>query len=206
MARVLSGARPRTRLVGHSNKSSARGRDSSRDQTFRVGAGRGLPGRCSWTGASVAALPLAPAAECQYRTQTRRTTSPIADGMTTMKQLVEEVFVTEGIPQFTFVRPPNFNEILLDIRHPGKPVIVEGQSGTGKTTCVRKVLEQLAGTAPEYLTARQATDVHRIEEIARSGLTGRFVISAINQPVRSTSTIILKPRISRLKTRPCFIT
>ena len=36
-----------------------------------------------------------------------------------MVQLVEEVFVTEGIPQFTFVRPPNFNEILLDIRSPG---------------------------------------------------------------------------------------
>lgn len=93
-----------------------------------------------------------------------------------MKQLVEEVFVTEGIPQYTFVKPPNFNEILLDVRHPGKPVIVEGQSGTGKTTCVRKVLESVGGEAPEYLTARVATDLHRIEEIARSGTSGRFVI------------------------------
>jgi len=93
-----------------------------------------------------------------------------------MKQLVEEVFVTEGLPQFTFVKPPNFNEILLDIRHPGKPVVVEGQSGTGKTTCVRKALEVLGGTAPEYLTARSSTDLHRIEEIARTPLQGRFVI------------------------------
>jgi len=93
-----------------------------------------------------------------------------------MKQLVEEVFVTEGLPQFTFVKPPNFNEILLDIRHPGKPVVVEGQSGTGKTTCVRKALEQLGGEAPEYLTARSATDLHRIDQIARTGLAGRFVI------------------------------
>ena len=93
-----------------------------------------------------------------------------------MSQFVEEVFVTEGLPLFTFVKPPNFNEILLDIRHPGKPVIVEGQSGTGKTTCVRKVLDQLGGAAPEYLTARSATDVHRIEEIARLGSAGRFVI------------------------------
>lgn len=93
-----------------------------------------------------------------------------------MKQLVEEVFVTEGVPQFTFIKPPNFNELLLDIRHPGKPVIVEGQSGTGKTTCVRKILEHLGGEAPQYLTARSATDVHRIEEIARSGIDGRFVI------------------------------
>jgi hypothetical protein len=39
---------------------------------------------------------------------------------------VEEVFRTEGVPQFTFLRPPNFNEILVDIRNPGKPVIIEG--------------------------------------------------------------------------------
>jgi hypothetical protein len=94
-----------------------------------------------------------------------------------MSQLfVEEVFVTEGLPQFTFVRPPNFNEILLDIRHPGKPVIVEGQSGTGKTTCVRKALEFLGGGDTTYLTARSTVDVLRIQEIARQGLPGRFVI------------------------------
>lgn len=103
-----------------------------------------------------------------------------------MKQRVEEVFVTEGLPQFTFVRPPNFNEILLDIRHPGKPVIVEGQSGTGKTTCVRKVLEQLGGDAPAYLTARSASDVHTIEQIAGSGLPGRFVIDDFHRLASTT--------------------
>jgi hypothetical protein len=103
-----------------------------------------------------------------------------------MKQLVEEVFVTEGIPQFTFVRPPNFNEILLDIRHPGKPVIVEGQSGTGKTTCVRKVLDHLGGTETEYLTARDANHVHRIEEIAAKGLRGRFVIDDFHRLAEPT--------------------
>lgn len=103
-----------------------------------------------------------------------------------MGQLVEEVFVTEGLPQFTFVKPPNFNEILLDIRHPGKPVIVEGQSGTGKTTCVRKVLEQLGGAAPEYLTARSAADVHRIEEVAHKGLIGRFVIDDFHRLASDT--------------------
>lgn len=103
-----------------------------------------------------------------------------------MKQLVEEVFVTEGLPRFTFIKPPNFNEILLDIRHPGKPVIVEGQSGTGKTSCVRKILEQLGGAAPEYLTARSATDVHRIEEIAHSNLPGRFVIDDFHRLASAT--------------------
>ncbi len=103
-----------------------------------------------------------------------------------MKQLIEQVFVTEGLPLFTFVKPPNFNEILLDIRHPGKPVIIEGQSGTGKTTCVRKVLQQLGGTAPEYLTARSTTDVERIEEIACNGVAGRFVIDDFHRLENAT--------------------
>lgn len=93
-----------------------------------------------------------------------------------MPRLLEEVFVTEGLPQLTFVRPPNFQEIQLDMRHPGKPVIIEGQSGTGKTTCVRKVLEAMADGRTEYLTARAADDVTRIDAIARRGIAGRFVI------------------------------
>jgi hypothetical protein len=107
-----------------------------------------------------------------------------------MTQLVEEVFVTEGLPRLTFVKPGNFNEILLDIRHPGKPVIVEGQSGTGKTTCVRKILEQLGGAAPEYLTARSATDIYRIGEIASSGLRGRFVIDDFHRLGIETQTAL----------------
>jgi hypothetical protein len=90
---------------------------------------------------------------------------------------LEEVFVTEGVPEFTFVQPPNYNEILLDVRRPGKPVILEGQSGTGKTTCIRRILAQLgAETATEYLGARSAVDVSRIQKIADTGEAGRFVI------------------------------
>ena len=96
--------------------------------------------------------------------------------------------MTEGLPQFTFVKPPNFNEILLDIRHPGKPVILEGQSGTGKTTCVRKILEHLGASGTEYLTARFATDVHRIEEIARIGPPGRFVIDDFHRLATPTQS------------------
>jgi len=93
------------------------------------------------------------------------------------KLLLEEVFVTEGVPEFTFVEPPNFNEILLDVRRPGKPVILEGQSGTGKTTCVRRILFHLQdGWQTEYLSARLATDVSRIQAIATERLPGRFVI------------------------------
>ena len=94
-----------------------------------------------------------------------------------MSLLLEEVFVTEGVPQFTFVQPPNFNDIILDLRRVGKPVIIEGQSGTGKTTCVLKALERLgAGTTVTRLTARIAADVRTIAKIIDEKLTGIFLI------------------------------
>jgi hypothetical protein len=90
---------------------------------------------------------------------------------------LEEVFRTEGLPQFTFVPPPNYNEIMLDIRRPGKPVILEGQSGTGKTTCVRRIIDQLDDqSATEYLTARNPVHISRIEKIVSEQTAGRFVI------------------------------
>lgn len=94
-----------------------------------------------------------------------------------MNHLVEEVFRTEGVPEFTFVKPPNFGELLVDIRNPGKPVIVEGQSGTGKTTAVKKILEEALPSAGfEYLSARKIKDMPRIIEIANSAPKGRFVL------------------------------
>lgn len=90
---------------------------------------------------------------------------------------VEEVFVTEGVPQFTFVDPPNFGEILVDIRRPGKPVIIEGQSGTGKTTCVKKVLERINATGTSvYLTARKAEDVESVIDLSENPAPGIFII------------------------------
>ena len=90
---------------------------------------------------------------------------------------VEDVFKTEGVPEFTFVRPPNFNEILVDIRNPGKPVIIEGQSGTGKTTTIRKIIEDfLPHNTFQYLSARKPKDITTIMQVADGGVGGRFII------------------------------
>jgi hypothetical protein len=94
-----------------------------------------------------------------------------------MKIKLEDVFVTEGVPEFTFVKPPNYNRILLDVRSPGKPIVLEGQSGTGKTTCIKRILNDMADQFPTvYLAAREPVDVSSIEHIARDRPIGRFVI------------------------------
>ena len=94
-----------------------------------------------------------------------------------MKYPVEEIFRTEGVPEFTFVRPPNYNEILVDIRNPGKPTIIEGQSGTGKTTVARKIIEHAFPDGGfEYLSARSARDMPQILAISNGERQGRWII------------------------------
>ena len=113
-----------------------------------------------------------------------------------MKYPVEEVFRTEGVPEFTFVRPPNFGELLVDIRNRGKPVIVEGQSGTGKTTTVKKIIEEsLPGVDFEYLSARRSKDMARILELAETGCKGKFIIDdfhRLDNPVQAKIADIIK--------------
>lgn len=94
-----------------------------------------------------------------------------------MGKRLEDVFVTEGVPTETFVRPPNYNEIFVDIRRPGKPVVIEGQSGTGKTTTVKKIQAALDEAAvPTYLSARKTRDVERIARLADQQELGAFII------------------------------
>lgn len=94
-----------------------------------------------------------------------------------MKYLVEEIFRTEGIPEFTFVKPPNYNEILVDIRNPGKPVIIEGQSGTGKTTVAKKIIDHaFPDQSFDYLSARKSTDLTTIIDLSEGKLLGKFII------------------------------
>ena len=94
-----------------------------------------------------------------------------------MKKYLEDVFVTEGVPLYTFVSPPNYNEILLDVRKSGKPVIIEGQSGTGKTSTIKKILEQLKISIEiKYLSARKTIDIEEIINLASTANPGYYVI------------------------------
>jgi hypothetical protein len=90
---------------------------------------------------------------------------------------LETIFVTEGVPHLTFVQPPNFNDIYLDIRHYSKPVIIEGQSGTGKTSLVLKVLERLDKKKEfTYLTARKQNDIINIFRLTREPDANKYII------------------------------
>ena len=79
---------------------------------------------------------------------------------------LEEVFKTSGIPTYTFVKPEEYDRLLVGLRTPGRGLVVEGPSGIGKTTSVFKALEELGlvnGTL--RLSARKAEDRSMIAEL-----------------------------------------
>ncbi|MES2727192.1 MAG: TIR domain-containing protein [Bacteroidota bacterium] len=97
---------------------------------------------------------------------------------------ITEVFVTEGLPKFTYVEPPNYNEILVDVKKVGKPVIIEGQSGTGKTSTILKILSDIKDETPfTYFSARKREDLINIVKLINEPRGGNFVIDDFHRLV-----------------------
>jgi hypothetical protein len=80
-----------------------------------------------------------------------------------------EVFKQSGTPTVTFVEPTDFYLLKLALGTPGRGVVIEGPSGIGKTTALRRAIEQLAEAGDnadfEVLSARDPEHVERIAKI-----------------------------------------
>jgi hypothetical protein len=80
-----------------------------------------------------------------------------------------EVFKDSGVPEITFVEPPDFYRLKLALAHPGRGVVIEGPSGIGKTTALKEALTQLeisgGNSVVEILSARISGHVERLKNI-----------------------------------------
>jgi len=95
-----------------------------------------------------------------------------------------DVFVTEGLPYLTYVKPPNYHEILVDVKKKGKPVVIEGQSGTGKTSTILQILSELKSEIEfNYLSARKRDDVVTILKLINDPKPGNYVIDDFHRLV-----------------------
>jgi len=56
---------------------------------------------------------------------------------------LDQVFVKSGFPHLTFVEREDFGLLKLALALPGRGVIIEGPSGVGKTTALKKALEEV---------------------------------------------------------------
>jgi Cdc6-like AAA superfamily ATPase len=80
-----------------------------------------------------------------------------------------DIFKYPGVPDVTFVEPDNFYSLKLALKQPGLGVVIEGPSGIGKTTALKKAIEQLKADGNlnelEVLSARKREDVRRLSSI-----------------------------------------
>ncbi len=79
---------------------------------------------------------------------------------------LQDVFKTSGLPTHTFVPPIDYNRIILNLRTPGRALVVEGPSGIGKTTAIKKAIEA-SGLQQKVneLKASRPNDVEIIKDL-----------------------------------------
>lgn len=93
-----------------------------------------------------------------------------------MRKRLEEVFVTAGVPEITYVEPREFLTLKVALRTPGKCVVVEGPSGIGKTTAINKVAKELGLSDITFLSARKNSDAKKLLEVSAGDFTGTVII------------------------------
>ena len=80
---------------------------------------------------------------------------------------VTDVFPLSGVPTITFVEPVSFKKLISSIKHKGRGLVIEGPSGIGKTTAIKKAIERLglSETGYKYLSARNPDNIELIKSI-----------------------------------------
>ena len=94
-----------------------------------------------------------------------------------MKIYLEDVFKKSGIPTYTFVKPIEYNNIIVALRTKGRGIVIEGPSGIGKTTSIQKAIEELGLNKNVFkLSARKSEDKDFIKMLPEFKDIGTVII------------------------------
>lgn len=94
-----------------------------------------------------------------------------------MRIYLEDVFKKSGIPTYTFVKPIEYNKIIVSLRTKGRGLVVEGPSGIGKTTSIQKAIEELGlNKSVLKLSARKSEDRDLIKVLPEMGNIGTVIV------------------------------
>lgn len=94
-----------------------------------------------------------------------------------MTKKAEDVFKVSGVPESTFVEPTAYVELQVALRTRGRPVVIEGPSGIGKSTAVSRALASTdVSTSATMLSARVPSDVEYIEILPELANFGTVII------------------------------
>lgn len=95
---------------------------------------------------------------------------------------LDEVFKKSGVPTHTFVPPQEYNRVLAALRTPGRCIIVEGPSGIGKTSCIKKALDDLKiAESCIFLSGRKQSDIEFISQLPTMSAVGTVLIDDLHR-------------------------
>ncbi|WXF91337.1 hypothetical protein WDV91_00590 [Curtobacterium flaccumfaciens pv. flaccumfaciens] len=90
---------------------------------------------------------------------------------------LSDVFPLSGVPTVTFVEPVEYARLKVALEARGRGIVIEGPSGIGKTTAVRRAIEELGITQDvTELSARKKADIEVIEGLADLPNAGIVVV------------------------------
>jgi len=90
---------------------------------------------------------------------------------------IDEVFKKSGVPTHTFVPPTEYERVVVALNTPGRCMIIEGPSGIGKTSCVKKALEDMhLSNSCLFLSARKPGDIELIKALPTMRAIGVVVV------------------------------
>lgn len=104
-----------------------------------------------------------------------------------VQKKLEDVFKLSGFPTWTFVRPVEYPRLCVSLRTPGRGLIAEGPSGIGKTTSVRKAMEELGvANKVQLFSARKTDHTELIDLLPQTQNFGTVIIDDFHKLKKST--------------------
>jgi len=90
---------------------------------------------------------------------------------------VTKIFKTVGLPDYTYVEPDTYEDVVFSIEMPGKHLLLQGPSGSGKTCMIRRILGELRlGEGRDYawLSALEEDCPERLSALLERAIIGEY--------------------------------
>lgn len=89
---------------------------------------------------------------------------------------IGDIFRTVGQPDITFVEPAQLPRLRSYLQIMGQGLVVEGPSGVGKTTVVKKALREIHAAEQEWLLGQRDGDRRKLDQRLSEGFRGHLII------------------------------
>ncbi|WP_437956303.1 TIR domain-containing protein [Sorangium sp. So ce119] len=89
---------------------------------------------------------------------------------------IGDIFQAFGQPDITFVEPAQLPRLRAYLQVMGQGLVVEGPSGVGKTTVVKRTLRDLKVREQEWLLGQRESDRQKLDELLSAGFRGHLII------------------------------